>query len=117
MKFPWTKQSDLPTGPVHYFAGTVVKTETGTWYIQDKTRLSVPNKRVLKSWYFPRVVQSTEAAVAKYLNVGKLGFRGGSLLFDISNGVYFLVVNNKLHLVDTPEIWSPTTYRLIGAAH
>jgi hypothetical protein len=99
----WKKTKFKPTEPVKYFPGSVVKTEKGYYYIQEKSRLLIPNRRVLESWAFPRIAESTEAAVAHYPVVAKLGFRDGTVIFDLGTGVYYYIAKGKAHLITSPD--------------
>lgn len=96
-------RSSLPTIPTEYPSGICVKTERGAYLInKDGKRYRIPTQAILESWAFPFVVDSSEAALAKYpVAVTKLGFRDGSLLNNIADGRLYLVSNGRLrHIVD-----------------
>ena len=101
----------LPTNPIVYPHGTCVKTERGYFLVKDGKRYYLPTQRILESWSFPRVVETTEAAVANYRTVARIGFRDGSLICDIGSGKIYLISNNERRLIDSPE-----ALELIGAS-
>lgn len=107
------KTQSLPTQPVEYPLGTAVETEKGFFYIKSSnTRLRIPSDRVLESWNFHRVVTSNEVALKNYKVTGRMGFRSGSLLYNIADGKIYLLEDNKLcHVV------SPDALKRIGAVY
>lgn len=100
------KKKTLPTTPVEYPHGTCVKTEKGTYLIQEgktKVRLRVPTQRILDSWKFDRVVLTTEKALSQYKVYGRLGFRDGSLIYNIADGRIYLISKNKRRHITSPD--------------
>lgn len=99
-------RAELPSTPVVYPSGICVKTERGAYLIQkDGKRYRIPTQAVLDSWNFPLVVDSSEAALAKYpVGVLKVGFRDGSLLNNIADGKLYLVSEGRLRHVIDPEV-------------
>ena len=96
-------RASLPSEPVEYPSGICVKTEKGAYLIQkDGKRYRIPTKAILDSWSFPFVVDTSEAALAKYpVGILKVGFRDGSLLNNVADGRMYLVSAGKLrHIVD-----------------
>lgn len=92
------KSKPLPTAPVDYPVGTCVETDSGCWYLinKDGKKYRITSKNILKSWSFPRVVKTTEAAVSHYPTaLTPLGFRDGALLHDTSSSILYLVSGNK----------------------
>lgn len=106
-------QTNPPLKPVKYPAGSFVETEKGYFYIagEDK-RYRLTTKRCLDSWSPHRVIKTTEAAVAKYRVAMKMKFRNGSLIYSISDGKVYLIVEGKRRHVVSPE-----AYTLIGVDH
>jgi hypothetical protein len=103
----------LPTQPVSYPIGTAVKTEKGYFYIKTSNRrLRIPSQRVLDSWKFHRVVETTEVAVTNYKISGRMGFRTGSLLYNLATGKMYLLENNELRHIESPDF-----LELIGAVY
>lgn len=103
----------LPTKPIEYPIGSAVRTEEGLFYIKSNSiRMRIPSERVLDSWSFHRVITSNEIGLKGYKIMGKLGFRSGSLLYNIATGKIYLVSDNKLRHVQSPEILD-----LIGAGY
>lgn len=103
------KKKSLTTAPTDYPSGICVRTEAGHWYINGRFRHSLKNKRVIDSWSFPVIVETTEAAVSHYPKAKPLGFRAGSLVRDISDGKVYLISENKRRLITSPE-----AYDLLG---
>lgn len=100
--FKRTKRS-LPTDPTVYPNGVCLETEKGFYLLRDNKRYRVPTQRILESWSFPLIVKTTEAAVAKYRVVAKLGFRDGSLIHNLSDGKMYLISQNKRRQFVSPE--------------
>lgn len=89
-----------PTTPVDYPTGVCVQTERGIFFIKRNFRYRVTSDRILSSWNYPFVLPSTEAALGKYKIMGKLGFRQGTLVKDISDGKIYLISENlRRHVV------------------
>lgn len=101
--FKRTTRSSLPTTPIVYPHGTAVKTERGYFLIRSGKRYHLPTDRIVLSWSFPRIVETSEAAVAAYKVVAKLGFRDGSLIHNISDGRIYLVSNNERRTIKSPD--------------
>jgi hypothetical protein len=106
-------QKTLPTKPLVYPVGSVVRTENGVFYIKNAgTRMRIPSEYVLQSWNFHRVIPSNEIALKNYKIMGKLGFRAGSLIHNVADGKVYLVENNELRHIQSPEVFD-----LIGAVY
>lgn len=98
------KTQKLPTEPIAYPIGSAVRTELGLFYIKSNTiRMRIPTERVAQSWRFHRIVNSNEIALKKYKIMGKLGFRSGSLIYNVADGKMYLVSENKLRHITSPE--------------
>ena len=94
-----TQQQKI-SNPVTLPSGLAVKTETGTYWIKDSKRFKLISDRAAKSWAFTTVL-ATEQAIASMKVVGKLGFRDGTLIKNISDGKMYLVSQNKRrHIID-----------------
>lgn len=96
-------QSSLARSPRVYPHGTCVKTEEGYFLIRDGKRYRLPTQRILDSWAFPLIVETTEAAVVNYPIRAKLGFRDGSLIYNIADGRIYLVSKNRRRHITTPD--------------
>lgn len=99
----------LPTTPSNYPTGTVVRVGKTHWYINGQVRHLIKNRRVLKTWNFPFVIDTTEEAISKFLKGKPLGFRDGSLVGDVSDGKVYLISGKKRRLISSPE-----AYDLLG---
>lgn len=97
------QKKTLPTSPVVYPHGTAVKTEKGYFLIRDNKRYYLPTQRIVDSWSFPRIVETSEAALSRYRVAAKLGFRDGSLIYNLGDGKIYLVSNNERRHVKSPE--------------
>ena len=100
-----TTQSSLITSPTNFPSGIAVKTEKATYWIKDGKRFKLISDRAEKSWLFT-TVNATEQSVAQIKIAGKLGFRDGTLIKNISDGKLYLVSQNKRrHIVD-PDVFN-----------
>lgn len=109
----WPKKQTptLPDVPVEYPSGLFIKTEKGYFYISGPgKRMRITSLRVLASWSPQRIINTTEAAVAKYKVVSKIRFRNGSLIWNLADGKMYLVEGGKRR-----HITSPTALTHIGA--
>lgn len=94
-----------PLVPVDYPTGTCVQTEKGVFFIKGKFRYRVMSGRILDSWNYPFIITSTESAVSKYKLAGKLGFRQGTLIKDMSNGKMYLISENLRRQIVSPDFF------------
>ncbi len=94
------KRQQTIIDPVIIPSGLAVKTDKGIYWIKDNKRFKLISDRAAKSWCFTTVL-ATEQAVSSMKVVGKLGFRDGTLIKNISDGKMYLVSQNKRrHIVD-----------------
>lgn len=93
----------MPQTPVLYPSGICIQTEKGWFYVLKGKRYRIISQRVLESWNFPRVVASSERAAAGLKVMGKLGFRDGSLIHNLSGGKMYIVSENKKRLIENPD--------------
>lgn len=102
LNWSWRKpiQKSLITSPTNFPSGIAVKTDTATYWVKDGKRYKLISSRAEESWRFTTVYAS-ESALTGIKLVGKLGFRDGSIIKNISDGKIYLVSQNKLrHIVD-----------------
>lgn len=108
-----TKKPQRPSNPVVYPVGSAVESDGNYYYIKSSSiRMRVPSKRILDSWKFHRVIPSNELGLKNYKIMGKLGFRSGSLIHNVADGRMYLVSENKLRHIQSPE-----ALVLIGAVY
>lgn len=94
----------IPTTPTDYPYGLCVQTEAGYFLMREKFRFRIPTERVLESWSF-KVIPSSEAAVKHVKVGGKIGFRDGTLICDMSNQRHYLISQNKKRWIVSPDVW------------
>lgn len=93
-----------PNFPVNYPSGVCVHTEKGEYfYINGKYRHVIAGHRILNSWSFPFIIESSEYALVKYSRAAPLGFRDGSLVTDISSGKTYFISQRLRRPVQTPD--------------
>ncbi len=94
----------LPTKPLVYPVGSVIRTDEGLYYIKSSTvRMRIPSDKILESWNFHRIIPSNELSLKNYKIMGKLGFRSGSLIHNVADGKIYLVESNKLRHIQSTE--------------
>lgn len=102
------RKSRLPTTPLSdYPQGTFLKTEKGYFYVVSATRrFRFTTTRVLESWSPQRIVDTYEdhPAVKKLKVASKMKFRNGSLLYCQADGKMYLVSDNKVRHITSPDI-------------
>lgn len=109
MFFNKRKKEQPQVAPVHsspkeWPGGIMIQVESGkVYYIRQSKRYLVPTTRILQSWNLPLAFGTLES-LKQYKFGGKLGFRDGSLIQDISDGRIYLVSDNKIRHVVNPDI-------------
>ena len=88
--------------PTNFPSGIAVKTDKDTYWIKDGKRYRLISDRAAQSWCFTTVLV-TEAALSGIKLVGKLGFRDGTLIKNVSDGKMYLVSQNKLRHIVNPD--------------
>jgi len=82
-----------------------VKTDKGIYWIKDNKRYKLISNRAWKSWTFT-TVDATESALLNFKIAGKLGFRDGTLIKDISDGKLYLISQNKKRHIVSPDVFT-----------
>jgi hypothetical protein len=95
-------QTPLITSPTNFPSGIAVKTDTATYWIKDGKRFKLISDRAAESWLFTTVLAS-DSALSGIKLVGKLGFRDGTLIKNIADGKMYLLSQNKLRHIVTPD--------------
>lgn len=91
--------------PTNFPSGLAVKTDKATYWIKDGKRYVLISDRAANSWLFTTVF-ATEAALFGIKLAGKLGFRDGTLIKNISDGKMYLVSQNKLRHINSPDVFN-----------
>lgn len=97
-------QTPLITSPTNFPTGLAVKTDKATYWIKDGKRFRLISERAEASWMFPTVL-ATEQALSGMKVVGKLGFRDGTLIKNISDGKMYLISQNKRRHIKDPDVF------------
>ncbi len=109
------KKNRLPTKPLSDFPqGTFLHTEKGYFYVAStNSRYRFITTRVLDSWSPQRIVEATEddPAVKKLKVAAKMKFRNGSLLYSQADGKMYLVSDNKIRHIISPDILTGLSMR------
>ena len=103
MKMWKRKKTQGPSEPVVYPNSSFVRTESGIYYLTNGKRFRLLSERVLDSYSPHRVIETTEAALAKYPRGGKLKFRAGSLIYNLADGKIYLIEDGLRRHVTSPE--------------
>lgn len=102
--FKTTQTPSLVNRPTNFPSGLAVKTESFIYWIKDNKRYKIVSERAAKSWSFV-TVNATENSVAHIKVVGKLGFRDGSLIKNISDSKIYLISQNKKRHITSPDVF------------
>jgi hypothetical protein len=102
--FKNTQTPYLVNKPTNFPSGLAVKTESGVYWIKDGKRYKLISDRAANSWAFT-TSQGTENAISHIKVVGKLGFRDGSLIKNISDGKIYLISQNKRRHIISPDVF------------
>jgi hypothetical protein len=98
-------QTVLVTLQTNFPSGIAVKTDKATYWIKDSKRYKLISDRAAESWLFT-TVNATETAVSGIKLVGKLGFRDGTLIKNISDGKLYLISQNKRRHIIDPDVFN-----------
>lgn len=90
-------------------SGTFIKTEKGTFLVKGNKRFRVLTKAILNSWSPPHVAEVTELDILNVPVVGKLPWRDGTLLYNASTGILYLMSDSARRRVVGGD-----TLRLLG---
>ena len=97
-------QTVLVTSPTNFPSGIAVKTDKATYWIKDGKRFKLISERAEKSWMFT-TVNATEQSIVGIKLSGKLGFRDGTLIKNISDGKLYLISQNKRRHITSPDVF------------
>lgn len=84
--------------------GACVLTPGDMFYMQEKSRLRIPSQAVLQSWSFPYVFLSSSEKLSKWPIMGKIGFRPGTVIYSLEDGLYYLIEKNQKRQITDP-LW------------
>jgi hypothetical protein len=73
------------------------------YYINGKYRHPITSAKVLESWSFPFIVDTTEEFLKEYSRTSRLGFRDGTLIHDIGSGKLYFISKRLRRQVKSPE--------------
>lgn len=102
--FKTTQTPSLVNQPTTFPSGLAVKTESATYWIKDNKRYKLISERAARSWSFV-TVNATENAISHIKIVGKLGFRDGTIIKNISDSKIYLISQNKRRHVVSPDVF------------
>lgn len=102
--FKSTQPALIISEPTNFPSGLAVKTDKATYWIKDSKKYRLVSDRAADSWMFT-TVNATEEAVSKIKLAGKLGFRDGTLIKDISDGKMYLISQNKRRHIKSPDVF------------
>ena len=102
--FKNTQIVSIISEPTNFPSGLAVKTEKAVYWIKDGKRYRLISDRAAESWKFT-TVNATEDAVSKTRIAGKLGFRDGTLIQNISDGKMYLISQNKRRHIKSPDVF------------
>jgi hypothetical protein len=97
------KAEPIKVVPIDFPSGVCVRTDKGHFYISGKYRHRLGSQRVFESWAFPRVIKTTESALANFRQAKTLGFRDGTLIRQTSTGHLYFISQRKRRLVTNPD--------------
>lgn len=89
------KSTRNPADTSYFPSGSFVTTQKGEYLIQDTNRLRVSSKGIRESWNFPRTIVTKEENLSKYPIIGVLGYRAGTVVYSLVDGLYYLIEKNK----------------------
>lgn len=95
----------MTTDLTRLLPGTVINIGKEYFFVHRTGLLEIPTKRVLQSWNFSRVVTLPKQSVLPMRVVGKLGFRDGTVIKDVSSGRTYIISLQRRVLVDDPDIF------------
>lgn len=98
-------QTALISSPTNFPSGIAIKTDKGIYWIKDNKRYKLISDRAWESWTFT-TVNATESALLNFKIAGKLGFRDGTLIKNISNGKLYLISQNKKRHIVSPDVFN-----------
>jgi hypothetical protein len=101
--FKNTKKS-LIVKSTNFPSGIAVKTDKNTYWVKDGKLYRIISERAENSWSFT-TVYAAESALSMFIVVGKLGFRDGTLIKDISDGKIYLISQNKRRHITSPDVF------------
>ena len=94
----------LVTSPTNFPSGIAVKTDKATYWIKDGKRFKLISERAEKSWMFT-TVNATEQSMSAIKIAGRIGFRDGTLIKNISDGKLYLISQNKRRHITSPDVF------------
>lgn len=93
-----------PTFPIDYPSGVCVRSGDNVYYVNGKYIHSVKGARILASWNFPRIINSSNEALAGYVKAKRLGFRDGTLVRCLYDGKVYFISKGLRRQVSNPDL-------------
>ncbi len=103
MKFRKKTPAPTPRNLDHIPTGTVIQSSLGYFYIKGNQKIKIISDRILKSWDFPRTVLVTDDCADRFKTNGRMGFREGTVIEDMSTRQTFLISGNQRRLITSPD--------------
>lgn len=101
---------------VKYFNNSYIRDKTGRYYfISNNKKYLISSERILQSWAPPAIALSDDETMNTYKLGGRLGFRNGTLILDISSNLYYLIVENKKRKITSPDTLDSLGYSIYDA--
>lgn len=102
--FKNTKSTLIISQPTNFPSGLAVRTNKNTYWVKDGKLYRLISNRAAESWMFT-TVDAAESALSGFKIVGKLGFRDGTLIKNISDGKIYLISQNKRRHITSPDVF------------
>jgi hypothetical protein len=97
----------------HLPSGTAARLPDGrTWIVRGSKRFLVPSVRILESWAV-NVINVAGSVLENYEESGKVGFRDGTLIQDMSDGKIYLIENSRRRLLTNPDVLDVLDWQVV----
>lgn len=107
---PISDRTDFPSG-------LAIRTEKGVYFIKGKTRFKFFSERAFASWSLTPVLATFSAIKHFQPGTAYLGFRDGTLIFNVANGRMYLVSGSRKRHIVSPDAFSRFGLNILDAIH